>query len=378
MNQTEVAVIGGGIVGLAQAMAEARLGRKVTVFERTVRAEAASVRNFGMIWPIGLPAGPLHEAALLSRKLWIELSEQAGFWLNPCGSVHLVRAKDELAVIEEFAATDHAQGKSCEILTPAQTKKRCPAARMDGLLGSLYSPLEMAVDPRQAIASLARFLSEKHGVQFEFNTNVASIQSPFLEAADGRRWRFDQAFVCGGADFQTLFPNLHASSGVRRCKLQMMRTAPQPAGWKIGTHIAGGATLRHYSSFANCPSLSKVRERISAESPELDRFGIHIMASQNQLGEVVIGDSHEYDQDISPFDKTEIDAIILDHLNRMTELADNRIVQRWHGIYPRHKTLAQFEASPQPDVRIILNTNGIGMTLSLGLAQLARQCPATV
>jgi len=371
MQQTQVAIVGGGIVGLSQALAAARRGLSVTLFERNPKAQGASVRNFGTIWPIGLPAGELHDAAMQTRQMLIELASAAGFWLNPCGSIHLARADDEQAVLEEFLATsDIAVGY--ELLSPRQVHTRCPAARLDGLKCALWSPLEMGIDPRQTIVAITNHLRDRYNVRFEFSTTITHVESPFLRAADGRRWRFDQALICGGADFQTLFPDLFAKSGVRRCKLQMMRTAPQPASWRLGPHVAGGATLRHYSGFAHCPSTKKVRDRIAREHPQLDRFGIHILAAQNELGEIVIGDSHEYDDDIEPFDKPEIDAMILDHLSRMIDLPDPQITSRWHGIYPRHRSLAEFTANPQENVRIVLNTNGIGMTLSLALAEQRR------
>jgi FAD dependent oxidoreductase TIGR03364 len=216
---------------------------------------------------------------------------------------------------------------------------------------------------------LPRWLAERFGVRLHYGTTINRIEMPHVETTEGRRWRVKRALVCGNVDFQTLFPEVFARAGLQPCKLQMMRTVPQPNGWRIGPLIAGGLTLRHYQTFADCPSVSQQKQRIASESPELDRFGIHVMAAQNGQGEVVLGDSHEYGEDIEPFDKSVIDELILHHVRRMLRLPEERIASRWHGIYAKHPALAEFTAEPQAGVTIVVNTCGLGMTLSFGLAE---------
>jgi hypothetical protein len=150
----------------------------------------------------------------------------------------------------------------------------------------------------------------------------------------------------------------------------MMRTLPQPGGWRLGPHLAGGLTLCHYPSFQICPSLPALQQRIRDEFPDFVRFGIHVMASQNHAGEVVIGDSHEYDDEsFAPFDQLLIDALILGYLRGLVNLADWSLGARWHGVYAKHPSEPLFTTEPQPRCHVVLSPGGAGMTLALGWAE---------
>jgi D-hydroxyproline dehydrogenase subunit beta len=368
-RSADVAVIGGGIVGLAFAWTAARAGRSVVLFERDRQAQGASVRNFGMVWPIGQSAGAPHARALRSRELWLEVAEKAGLAHDPVGSIHLAYHGDEQAVLEEFADRSPQLGFDCRLETPEETLRRSPSVQREGLLASLWSPTEICVDPRQAIARIPGWLAETYGVTLRFGSVVSSVELPLVRTTDDERWRVERAIVCGGADFRTLFPATFAGSGLRLCKLQMMRTLPQPDGWKLGPMLAGGLTLCHYPTFQACPSLPALKLRYEQTMPDFVRQGIHVMAAQNFLGEVVIGDSHEYDDAIEPFDKPAIDTMILDYLRGMVRLPDQTIAARWHGIYAKHPTKLIFTAEPQPGVKVVTAPGGAGMTLSFGFAE---------
>jgi FAD dependent oxidoreductase TIGR03364 len=367
-KKVDVAVVGAGIVGLAHAYLAARSGRTVVVFERNPAALGASIRNFGMVWPIGQPAGRLHEIALRSREIWLEVLQQAKLPYLQTGSLHVTYREDEAAVGKEFSEKAASLGYECAWLTPPETLARTRAIRSEGLLGAIWSPTEMTVDPRQIIRSLPQFLSERYGVQFYFNSAVQRVESSALHTAD-QLCEADAIIVAGGDDFQTLFPECFRDSGLTRCKLQMMRTVPQPQPWRLGPSLAFGLTFKHYPTFQVCTTLQTLKDRIARETPELDEWGIHVMVSQTALHELTIGDSHEYGLAVNIFDDPAVNRLILDYAKTYLRVPTLEIAEQWHGVYAKHPEQPYLRLTPADGVRVVTVTSGIGMTMSFGLAE---------
>jgi FAD dependent oxidoreductase TIGR03364 len=182
-------------------------------------------------------------------------------------------------------------------------------------------------------------------------------------------WSARRLVICTGSDFRELAAEAFARSGLVPCKLQMMRSQAYGDRFRVGTHLAAGLTLRHYPSFAKCPTLPSLARRLDADLPDHGRYGIHVLVAQNDAGELVIGDSHEYGDAIEPFDKPEIDELILAYLRTFVTVPDLTIAARWHGIYVKHPTDSYVVARPSPETLAVTGVGGAGMTLSFGLAE---------
>lgn len=361
-------VIGAGIAGLATARALAIRGYKVTIFERNERAVGASIRNFGMIWPIGQPTGPLFERAMLSRSIWKEICAEARIWHDETGSMHLAYHDDELKVISEYTDVNQ-RLRECRMLSPKQAVQKSPAINPKGLKGALWSGEEMIVEPRVAMGQIAQYLAEKYDVEFCWNTAISTIDHPTVTS--GRRsWKADEIFVCSGADFETLYPDLFSETGITKCKLQMMRLVSQPDDWRIGPSLCGGLSMIHYPGFREAASLPALRKRYEETYAEYLKWGIHVMVSQNGSGELTIGDSHEYGLAHDPFDKEFINNLIIAYLQTFANFKAWKLLQSWHGIYPK-MTGGETELiiRPAPGVTVINGLGGNGMTLSFGLCE---------
>ncbi len=360
-------VIGAGIVGLATARALAVRGYQVTVLEKNDEATGASVRNFGMIWPIGQPAGMMYERAIQSKQIWKQVCKEAGIWIDEVGSLHLAYNDEEEQVLEEFFELAKRE-RNCFLLNAAETLKQSGAVVAEGLHSALYSTDEMIVDPREAIQKLPRYLKEKYPVQFIWGAMVTKISYPSVWC-NNNLYEADEIFVCTGAEFELLFPELYALVPLTKCKLQMMRLQPQNLR-RIGPALCGGLSLIHYKSFEGAPSLALLKEKFKRELPEYLQWGIHVMAAQNESGQVTIGDSHEYGNSFEPFDKAFINEMIVDYLGSFALFANGKIVETWHGIYPKLTDgSTEIVIKPQEGVTIINGLGGAGMTLSFGLCE---------
>jgi glycine/D-amino acid oxidase-like deaminating enzyme len=130
-----------------------------------------------------------------------------------------------------------------------EIERNFEAVNPANLLGGLHSKDELIVDPRESISSLPAYLSEKLGIEFYWGSCVTYISDQTVYIGNEEEYEADIIFVCSGADFETLFPETFSTLPLIKCKLQMMRLAAQPAGWRIGPALAGGLSLIHYKSF---------------------------------------------------------------------------------------------------------------------------------
>jgi L-2-hydroxyglutarate oxidase LhgO len=169
-----VVVIGGGVAGLASALALARRGRAVTVLERLPRPGlGASTRNSGVIH-----AGLYHPADSLKTRLCVDgrerlyaFAEANGVPYVRCGKL-IVAQEGEEARLEAVARTAAANGVGVEPVDRAFLATREPhvsAAR------ALWSPSTGWIDADAYIRALVAELARHDGVLL-VGTPLAGIE----------------------------------------------------------------------------------------------------------------------------------------------------------------------------------------------------------
>ncbi|MEU6116940.1 FAD-dependent oxidoreductase [Streptomyces sp. NPDC047117] len=225
------------------------------------------------------------------------------------------------------------------------------------------------MSPRHAIPAVAAHLADEYGVDVRFGATVRGIDMPAVSTTAGD-WQVDRVFVCSGNDFETLYPEVFADSGLVRCKLQMLRTGVQPGGWQLGPMLCGGLTLLHYAAFEELAAREALDRRMRAELPFHRDNGIHVLLSQTADGRLTIGDSHAYATTHDPFESEEINAAIMDYLAGFARLPDTTVTERWSGFYPSLRDgRTELVTDPEPGVTVVNGVGGAGMTLSFGLAE---------
>ena len=368
MAAYDIAVIGGGVIGLAHAYAAARqLGPtgRVVLIERNVYAQGASIRNFGMLWPVGQPIGYRRDIATKSRDIWHGLLKESGIWHRETGSLHVCYHDDEAQVVQEYLAG--VDDEMVKWVDGAECLKMSPCLIQDRLRGGLYIASELQVDPRVVIREIPGHLASAHGVTLLFSQTAVGIDdNGTITLASGETLKARHTFVCSGHDIRNLFPGVIEAAGLVPCKLQMMRTEPL-VGFELGPMLAAGLTLTHYESFSQCPTLPVLKARYAKEWPEQLANGIHVLLSQAKTDAITIGDSHEYGDQVMPFSETKVDDLILDYLATFFTVPTKVIAERWTGVYLKNPKGPWLVETPVSNVTVVNGFGGAGMTLSMGV-----------
>jgi FAD dependent oxidoreductase TIGR03364 len=362
----DLAVVGAGIVGLGHALAAAKRGKRVVVIDRDAQANGASVRNFGFITVTGQGAGDCWSLARRARDVWVEIVEEAGIAVLQRGLVLAARLPESEAVIEAFLRTE--MGEGCQRLTAEQAQLHVPCLRPDAARLALYSPHEVRVESRLAVPLVARYLAERHGVAFLWNTSVIAVEAPRLVTAAGGVIEAETVIVCPGDEYTALFPERIAAYGVTRCKLQMMRVRPA-APVALRTAVMSDLGLGRYLGYAELPEAVALKARLDADMAAQRENGIHLIVTQSADGSLVVGDSHHYATTPDPFGTDEVDRLILDEFDAVLDLPGRTVSERWIGTYASAPDRWRFTDRPSDAVRIVVVTSGCGASTAFGIGE---------
>ena len=360
----DLAIVGGGVIGLAHAFVAARKGKRVAVIERDVRANGASIRNFGFITVTGQERGESWALARRTRDIWAEVATQASIRIEHKGLYLTVRSQEALAVIEAFLATE--MGDGCKLVSPGDFRRATGGLGSEDLAGALYSPHELRVESRQAIPLLSAWLAERHGVVF-FNGTVANaVAPPRIETSRGPI-EAGAVVVCPGDNFVSLYPDRIAAYGLQRCRLSMLRLASP--GWRLPAGLMSDLSLVRYKGYAELPEAKALAARLHAQQPRHLENGVHLIVVQSADGSLVIGDSHHYDALPTPFAPASAEEDILDEWRRATGLKPPQVIERWTGTYAVAGNRTWLVDAPSADTRIVIVTSGTGASTCFGIAE---------
>ncbi|MBL9057446.1 MAG: FAD-binding oxidoreductase, partial [Rhodobacteraceae bacterium] len=210
-RETDVVVVGGGVVGVMTAWYLAERGLRVVLCEKGRIAGEQSSRNWGWVRQQGRDFAEL-PIMMESMRLWQGLTQDLGpeLGFRQEGVVYLARSGAEMAGFEAWRAEAAGHGLDSRMMTRADVAQTIPGGA-DPWLGGLITPSDARAEPWAAVPLMAAGAVARGAVIVE---NCAVRR---LDLAAGRvagvvteagRIACAQVVVAGGA-WSSLFLRAH-------------------------------------------------------------------------------------------------------------------------------------------------------------------------
>jgi FAD dependent oxidoreductase TIGR03364 len=374
-RDVDVIVVGAGVLGTFHAYFAGQLGLRVLLLERNAFPNDASIRNFGMLLQTIVETdNEWAEYAHTSRELYRRFQSEVDLGVRAAGGLYIASTHAECAVLQEFAAR-FADVYPCEFLSPEETLKRYPVVKASYCAGALYFPDDLTAEPRVLWRALIPHLAAKGYFRYQPHTTVTAVEHTgsrcLVTDHRGEVYSARHVFICSGTEYRLLFPDHLRASGLLVCKLQMMRTVPQPER-ALPHAMLSGLSIQRYPAFKACPSYSLLDKQ--AIDAELREFGVHLLFKQAADSSVIIGDSHQYGSfdEVAVLEEAtdpHINEVILTYAQRMLNLPTWRIGGLWNGYYLTHPERRVYTETINGSIHIVTGIGGKGMSTGPGFAQ---------
>lgn len=183
----DIAILGGGVTGVAAAWFLAGLGHKVALVERGAVASGATGRNAGFLlagiancYSVAVKSHGREKAKTLwtiSRDNHRQIREIVEAETIDClyaqnGSYTLALSDQEVKELGRSSKMLAQDGIPAELLDDTQAARLFPGS---GVLGGLFNPGDGEIHPVRFVRGLAR-AAERRGARFYENTTVGSIE----------------------------------------------------------------------------------------------------------------------------------------------------------------------------------------------------------
>ncbi|MFZ1813849.1 MAG: FAD-binding oxidoreductase [Rhizobiaceae bacterium] len=256
--RVDVAIIGGGIIGVCAGLYLARKGLKAVILEKGRIAGEQSSRNWGWIRQQGRDEAEL-PIMMESIRLWEELDAQTGgaTGFQRTGVLYLASTRKELEALETWYPIAARHGLEIRQLSKSEMGEMLhrPAGNHHEWVGATFTPSDGRAEPWQAVPALAD-LAAGEGVAICENMAVRAldIEGGQVRGVVTQAGRIScNKVVLAGGGWSSLFLRNHGVSIPQlSVKASVVRTAPLPyffAGNAVDNDLAfrrrqdGGYTL---------------------------------------------------------------------------------------------------------------------------------------
>lgn len=219
----DVAIVGGGIAGIACAQALVRDGASVVLLERRQLASGASGRNAGFVL-----GGVADSYAAAAKRYGPERARRIfGVTFTARALVRSAIREAAIACDDRWEGSDQLAGDAAEwdelTASAAQLSAHGVAVTLDPIDRRATFPDDGCVDPVRFVRGLAMALAAR-GARIHTRTTVTAV-APDLVQTDRGRVAAGSVVLCTGGYTAPL-----AAARIRPVRGQMLATAPLPAG----------------------------------------------------------------------------------------------------------------------------------------------------